>query len=274
MQWLSRSGDADDSQGAWIFLSHSHRDIEQVRWVRNLLEDRGHNPLMFFLKGIDDDSELDYLIRREIEARDWFLLCDSENARASRWVQAETEFIKSLEGKVYETIDLNDHPEIKVERALGLAKRATVFLSYRRSYMGVASMIMDVLSEHDYALAQVEAVAIESGMDGLDIETVYMRKIDAALEDGFVLLLLGPDILDAVWMRGEVDYLLSKASTGKSNVVPIVVRNWKGTLARLQEEGHPVREMRFADLTTFSDFRDLRESVEELVRELKRRPME
>jgi hypothetical protein len=27
--------------GAWIFVSHSHRDLEQVREIRNELERRG-----------------------------------------------------------------------------------------------------------------------------------------------------------------------------------------------------------------------------------------
>ena len=47
-----------DQQGAWIFVSHSHKDIEKVREIRNELERRGHNPLLFFLKCMDDDGAL------------------------------------------------------------------------------------------------------------------------------------------------------------------------------------------------------------------------
>ena len=36
--------------GCWIFLSHSSRDIEKVRIVRNEFEKLGHNPLAFHLK--------------------------------------------------------------------------------------------------------------------------------------------------------------------------------------------------------------------------------
>jgi hypothetical protein len=36
--------------GAWIFLSHSNKDFEKVREIRNDLEQLGHRPLMFFLK--------------------------------------------------------------------------------------------------------------------------------------------------------------------------------------------------------------------------------
>ena len=41
---------------------------------------------MFFLKCLNDHAELHDLIRREIEARTGFLLCDSQAARQSRWV--------------------------------------------------------------------------------------------------------------------------------------------------------------------------------------------
>ncbi len=57
------------SEGSWIFLSHSHNDFEKVREVRNILEVQGHNPLMFFLKCLNNDDEIDDLITREIEAR-------------------------------------------------------------------------------------------------------------------------------------------------------------------------------------------------------------
>ena len=56
--------------GAWIFLSHSHLDLEKVRYIRNQLELRGHNPLIFFLKCLEDDNALlPDLIRQEISAR-------------------------------------------------------------------------------------------------------------------------------------------------------------------------------------------------------------
>jgi len=49
--------------GAWIFLSHSRRDLEKVRPIRNERERRGHNPLLVFLICLDDDSRLPELIR-------------------------------------------------------------------------------------------------------------------------------------------------------------------------------------------------------------------
>ena len=71
----------------WIFLSHSNKDYEKVRLVRNVLEGQSLRPLMFFLHCLSDDEEIDSLIKREIDCRTRFILCDSENARASKWVQ-------------------------------------------------------------------------------------------------------------------------------------------------------------------------------------------
>lgn len=42
--------------GAWIFVSHSHHDLEKVRQIRNYLESRGHNPLLFYLKCLTNND--------------------------------------------------------------------------------------------------------------------------------------------------------------------------------------------------------------------------
>jgi hypothetical protein len=34
------------SGGAWIFLSHSHPDIDKMRQIRNALESKGHYPVI------------------------------------------------------------------------------------------------------------------------------------------------------------------------------------------------------------------------------------
>ncbi len=70
----------------YVFLSHSHKDYEKVSILRNLLENKGYRPIMFYLKCLDDNSEIDNLIKREIDCRAYFILCDSNNSRHSTWV--------------------------------------------------------------------------------------------------------------------------------------------------------------------------------------------
>lgn len=90
----------------WVFLSHSHEDYEKVRKIRDLLEDQHMHPLMFFLKCLNDHDEIDSLIKREIDCRTRFILCDSENARKSKWVKGEVEYIKSKD-RICETINID-----------------------------------------------------------------------------------------------------------------------------------------------------------------------
>lgn len=90
----------------WVFLSHSVKDYEKVRLVRNILEEEGLRPLMFFLLCLENEEEINDLIKREINCRTRFILCDSVNAQASKWVQKEVEYIKSKD-RIYEIVDLN-----------------------------------------------------------------------------------------------------------------------------------------------------------------------
>ena len=50
----------NNNNDIWVFLSHSKKDYEKVREVRNLLEEQNFRPLMFFLKCLNDDEEIDF----------------------------------------------------------------------------------------------------------------------------------------------------------------------------------------------------------------------
>lgn len=45
----------------WVFLSHSNKDIINVRVVRNKLEHNGFYPIMFYLKCLEQDPD-DYVL--------------------------------------------------------------------------------------------------------------------------------------------------------------------------------------------------------------------
>ena len=73
------------NEGCWIFISHSSKDIEKIRMIRNEFEKYGQNPLAFHLKCLKTDTnenknELLDLIKREIESREWFVFCESESS--------------------------------------------------------------------------------------------------------------------------------------------------------------------------------------------------
>ena len=136
---------------AWIFVSHSNRDLAKVRQVRNALEKAGAEPILFFLKCLSDHDEIDGLIEREIDARYFFLLCDSANARNSKWVQDEVAHVKSLHGRKIEVIDLDSDWKAQLAGITNLVSNATVFLSYSHGDHAVVEPVRAALIARDFA---------------------------------------------------------------------------------------------------------------------------
>ncbi len=209
---------AEQRSGAWIFVSHSHHDQEKVRKIRNYLEDRGHNPLLFFLKCLDDDdARLPKLIRDEIRSRNWFVLCDSPNAKASKYVPEEIALVESLDGKSKETIDLTQDLESQLYKLDRLLKRATVFLSYARADEKIAKRIQIALEKHDYSVWC--NLSIPSGSDW---RAEVRSAIDEAVKSGFVLILMSRASLSSQWCRHETEYALHIAAH-RSNIIPVII---------------------------------------------------
>jgi len=248
--------------GAWIFLSHSHKDLEKVRFIRNELERRGHNPLIFFLKCLEDDNaELPDLIRREIAARQWFILCKSSNSDKSRWVQEEIEMIQTLEDKSFEIVDLNSSLEKQLYKIAGLLKRATVFVSYSHSDEAIANRIINYLIKADYSVWQPEDIGTD-----MFLSDILNQGIEDAVQNGFMLLLLSESYIQSRWCRYDAITALNYAASYKrSNIIPVKISqivDW-GALPR------EFREFYCFDLTLGS----FNERMDELIRALKTREM-
>ena len=135
----------------WVFLSHSNKDYEKVRQVRNMLEEQSLMPLMFFLHYLNDDEEIDSLIKREIDCRTRFILCDSENARKSHWVQKEVEYIKS-QNRICETIDLSQSMDEIMATLQDFINKTRIFISYNREEFPLAEMVYNRLRQYDFAV--------------------------------------------------------------------------------------------------------------------------
>ena len=142
----------------YIFISHSHQDIDDVRVIRNYLESlEGGEPILFFLLSQTDKDKITSLIEQEINSRIWFIVCDSENARKSTWVQSEVEYAKKI-GK-HNIININlkeaviNHeltPEYKEKLRVAFEKfkRLTnIFISYSRKDYPIVKQIIDYLNK-------------------------------------------------------------------------------------------------------------------------------
>ena len=158
---------APEGIGGYIFVSHSHNDLKKVRLIRNYLEDREIEPILFYLHCMKDGSQKDMedlwnLIKREIDARDWVLYLDSESARKSEWVQNEIEYARqSKEGHIIQ-IDLNNGLEEIQNRIESVARAMRVYISYCKRDWKLALRLYGENAQGKTNL--VEAIWLFSGM--------------------------------------------------------------------------------------------------------------
>lgn len=144
-------------KGIWVFLSHSNKDYEKVRQVRNILEQQGYRPLMFFLNCLNDDNEIDGLIKREIDSREKFILCDSKNAQNSKWVQEEVNYIKK-KNRLWEKINIDSSIEDIMKSLSRFQSRNTIYINGTSDDTELKELIAkffrakdyDVINKHSY----------------------------------------------------------------------------------------------------------------------------
>ncbi len=211
------------NKGIWVFLSHSNEDYEKVRKVRNLLEEQELRPIMFFLKCLNDDDEIDELIKREIDCRTRFILCDSENARKSKWVQREIEYIKSQQ-KPYEIINLSKNENEILEQLKEVRRRSKLFISYARKDQALASHIYNRLSKYDYDvfIDYNNILSVES------FATRIKDEIESTIKTGCVIALLTNHGLQSEWVNNEVNFALQydeDHNFKRGSVIPVVIGN-------------------------------------------------
>lgn len=178
----------------WIFLSHSNKDYEKVRQVRNLLEEQSLRPLMFFLHCLNDDDEIDSLIKREIDCRTRFILCDSVNARESRWVQKEVEYIKS-QNRICETIDLSKSKDEILLSLQDFINKTRIFISYNREEFPLADMVYHRLSQYDFLVYIDRAWDFSTSYHQNYKDTLNALEDTVVKTNGYVIAIINDRIL-------------------------------------------------------------------------------
>lgn len=210
--------------GCWIFLSHSSKDIEKVRFIRNAFEKRGQNPLAFHLRCLSTDTaegraELDNLIKREIEAREWFVFCESDAARASEYVRMEKDYIKGCPNKKIWTIDMS-----LTERELDacveeICRAIKVFVSYRTSDShALVEMLATELEKKDFDLRL--HTALTAGRSWLG---EMKSGIKEAAQSGFVLMIITEKYVESEYCLAELREIMKLA--GKAKIIAIKIGN-------------------------------------------------
>ena len=199
----------------YVFLSHSHYDFDKVCRLRNLLEAEGFKPLMFFLKAFDKpeyEPMLKPILMEEIDQRDRFILCRSENSRKSEWVKFEEEYVKS-QNRPYEVIDLDADEDVQIEAIKFYRRRVSgyVYISYPRSQSPLAKVLYYKLQKEGFTTWLNYSLLI-------NFQEQILKVIDKAAEEGYVLYLIDCDRYGE-WQRRELHYALEKSAL----VIPVIV---------------------------------------------------
>ena len=199
----------------WVFVSHSTKDFEKVRIIRNKMEEIGMRPLLFYLKCLKEKPEVLELLKREIDVRPRFLLCDSPNARASAFVDEEIRYIKSL-NRQYITVDLEDEASYD-EKILELKRRSQIFLSY--------SIADSVFVKRLTLELQKVGFNVWVDMENL-ISGKHAEQIDKAIEksiyNGYFIPVISESYLRSSFCRAEFQKAISyNQKCQNQRVIPI-----------------------------------------------------
>lgn len=204
--------------GGYIFISHSHDDIAIVRQIRNQLEADGFEPLCFYLKCLEDANEIEGLIKREIDAREWFVFVNSPNSIKSKWVQIERAYIRKTDVKKIITVNIENPREIS-EKMRKIAHHLRVFVSYASQDEALADRIQICLEGKDYL--------VFSPRDAMNAEVKYATAVQNAIteasRDGCVIALITPHFLKSEWVKKE----LLHAITQGGNIIAVTVGDCK-----------------------------------------------
>lgn len=205
-----------DNKEIWIFLSHSSADFDKVRLIRNYLEEKSFRPLMFYLKCLNSDEETYNLITREIDVRTRFILCDSENARASEWVKREMDYITSKDPKrSYEILDLSKPIEELQSQLDTYTNQTNVYISYARPDKELSEYICNRLRKYD-----LKVLCDNEFLDGRSNFAEDIKKeIRHAANNGYFILVCSSEYINSNYCLNEMQY----AKSIGANIVPIAI---------------------------------------------------
>lgn len=172
---------------AWIFMSHASADLRQVRRVRNYLEDKGAAPLLFHLLGLRLPEEFWPVIEREIEARNFFLLCNSEAAEKSEWVRRERDTVHRLARQRAVRIAEIDvsQPAFDAAALDAFVLKTRVYLSFHGDDWPVVDQLVPALEQAGFSVYELHKHLTPSD----DLHATMETEISGTAVAGFFVFL-------------------------------------------------------------------------------------
>ncbi len=186
--------------GGHVFISHSHKDIEKVRQIRNVMEEQGFEPLCFYLKCLSEDDEIEGLIKRKIDARELFVYVNSKNARESKWVQKERAYIESKGRKIDRIVDLDNGSSME-DAAARLMNSMRVFISYSHKDSETSEKLAKELIKRD-----LKVFIHQDLRAGSSIQKQIEEEINNASRNGCFVILLSQNSIQSEFVQYELQY--------------------------------------------------------------------
>ena len=171
-------------------------------------------PLMFFLKCLDSDPEIFELLKREIDVRPRFFLCESENSKTSAWVQREVEYILS-KNRQYITVDLQDIDSFD-EKIQEMKSRSQIFLSCSRRDTDVGKVVGEALQKRGF---NVYGVRNDAAISGEDFSKYIKHKISEVCKNGYFIPIITDSYLQNLFTQTE----LTEAIKKEGHIVPVII---------------------------------------------------
>ncbi len=206
-----------------IFLSHSHKDLDKVRKLRDILESLEFEPLIFCLKCLDDNcDELEDFIKREIDARSVFVYCKSKNSEQSSWVQKELQYIRQSDFRRVYTIDI-DRPLHKTFVTLlnslcKIIKNNTVYISFAYKDKMLGYSVEKLLDNNGYKCFNEYDLLNNSD----DIKNVITQIV----KNGIFMPIITVNYMKSIPCLKELECLFSSIDYSiKPLVLPLIVKN-------------------------------------------------
>ena len=208
----------DANDDIWVFVSHSTKDFEKVRILRNKMEEIGMRPLLFYLKCLKDKPEVIELLKREIDVRPRFLLCDSPNARKSEYVGEEVSYIKSL-NRQYVTVDLDNYSSYD-EKIRELKRRSQIFLSYSRQDYDLVRKLTKALQVVGFNVWHDR----EQTFACCSFQDKYTDAIRNTMDEGYFIPIISPAYLSGAWCATELETAFSYNQTlPDQRIIPVCI---------------------------------------------------
>ena len=256
--------------GGYIFVSHSHEDIKKVRLIRNYLENREIEPILFYLRCMKDGTEeqkaeLWSLIRREIDGRDWFLYLDSENARKSRWVQREKEYAEERKNGHIIRLNLDEEMDALEARIEKLGRAMRTYFCYAAKDEELCLKLKDEFRRQDFQVLDLN----DAMQPAIDMVLTLVETIDSVSRDGCFIPLITEASCRAEFVHIEIGQAIRKEA---AFLYPVATE--KGIKTMMSERGFMYDYMGCRKIWIIHREEDIPEIARDIRKDLIKRIME